>query len=134
MKLLPDNRPKNLKEEIEKNSLVLYFPIDLPRNLVNLYDKLLHIVWPHRWEFDKNPESFIQVVLKLKENGLKFRVSMLGQGYKDVPDIFKKAKDGLHDEIHHFGFIESKSDYLNVLSKSHVAVSTAKHEFFGVSM
>lgn len=136
IKLLPDNRPKNLKDEIEKKAIVLHFPVKFP-NMPLGKDweyKTLKIVWPHRWEFDKNPESFIKVLLKLKENGNKFKVSLIGQGYKDVPDIFNHAKELLHDEILQFGYVESKNDYFTLLSESHIAVSTAKHEFFGVSM
>lgn len=134
MKLLPDNRPKNLQLDIEKKCMVLYFPINLSRNIIKRDNSIIRIVWPHRWEFDKNPEDFIQVLLKLKENGYNFKVSLLGQGYKDAPDIIENAKEKLFNEIIHFGYVESKDDYLNILSQSHIAVSTAKHEFFGVSM
>ena len=37
----------------------------------------LHIVWPHRWEFDKNPDEFLSVMVQLHEAGCQFKLSVL---------------------------------------------------------
>jgi hypothetical protein len=58
----------------------------------------------------------------------------LGQSFAEVPPIFDEAKAKLSDEILHFGTIEDRLEYANVLLQADVVVSTAEHEFFGVAM
>lgn len=135
IKLLPDNRPKHIREDIEPKCQVLYYPIEYPINVYNpKSESLLHIVWPHRWEFDKGPELFFEALLSLKDGSLKFTVSVLGESFQDVPEVFSSARETFKDEIVHFGFIKDKQDYYEILSRAHVVVSTSKHEFFGVSV
>ncbi|XP_072393233.1 tRNA-queuosine alpha-mannosyltransferase isoform X1 [Diabrotica undecimpunctata] len=135
LKCLPDHRPKSIKDKIALKSTVLYFPISFPMQSIKEKSmSVLHIVWPHRWEFDKGPNDFFEVLFKLKLEHIPFQVSVLGEMYSEVPKIFEKAKQELSDNIVQFGYVDSKESYYDVLSSAHVAVSTAKHEFFGVSM
>ncbi|CAB4018080.1 Hypothetical predicted protein, partial [Paramuricea clavata] len=154
LKLMPDFRPKNIQGKIRSKSKVLYYPVALIDDNIFLKEErvtencevlaeraefpadqeTLHIVWPHRWEHDKDPELFFNTMFQLSDLGVTFRLSVLGQVFKDVPEIFSVAKDRLARHIVHWGYQESQKEYLNVLKHADVAVSTAKHEFFGVAM
>ena len=64
-----------------------------------LEDKPLHIVWPHRWEHDKNPEAFFDTLFKLHDESENFHVSILGENFNEIPEIFNSAHKVFYLEI-----------------------------------
>eukprot|EP00501_MAST-03F_sp_TOSAG23-6_P000573 GSMAST32.ASY1.ANO1.594.1 assembled CDS len=138
-----DCRPSNVVERIQAKSDVLFFPLHIKINVVENYTSRssdtfgttlpLHIVWAHRWEFDKNPDLLFRVLLELKDKGFFFFISILGESFKETPEIFKSAREKLNNHVLHWGYLPSRKEYLNVLRDADVALSTADHEFFGVS-
>jgi glycosyltransferase involved in cell wall biosynthesis len=92
--LQPDHRPRkeSLRKQIEPKSRVLYFPIKFEKERTPEREGkggVLHVVWPHRWEHDKNPDAFFRCLFRLKSEGYKFRVTVLGESYSERPEIFK---------------------------------------------
>jgi glycosyltransferase involved in cell wall biosynthesis len=92
------------------------------------------ILWVARWEHDKNPALFFDAVRSLKAHGSKFRLSVIGQSFSQVPEVFETARRELYGFIHRWGFQEKHEEYLKALDEAHIVVSTAEHEFFGVSI
>jgi glycosyltransferase involved in cell wall biosynthesis len=94
----------------------------------------VRILWAARWEHDKNPEDFFAAMKILKQKGIDFRLNVVGEQFKDSPDIFNTAEVDLADHIDRWGFQSDRKEYINALADSDVIVSTANHEFFGISV
>jgi glycosyltransferase involved in cell wall biosynthesis len=92
------------------------------------------IVWNHRWEHDKNPELFFESLFKLDRTGIDFRLVVLGESFRNSPEIFHEARKRLSRRILHFGYVPSKKEYALWLKRCNLAVSTALHEFFGIAV
>ncbi len=133
-----DMQLSHLVDGIEQKSRVLYPGIDfepldrLQRSPENHAPPL--IIWNHRWEHDKNPEEFFQVLFRLKDDGIPFRLAVLGKSFKKRPAVFEEAGKRLSGTIMHFGFVKDKEDYYQILKQGHFVISTAHHEFFGISI
>lgn len=128
-----DQEDGNLQEKAEeKNENNDNIPSVPPS--IEPESKPLHIVWPHRWEHDKDPDTLFEVLLKLHEDGLEFFVSVIGQTFTDVPSVFAESQTNLLSHIKNWGYVESKAKYYDILKAADVVVSTAKHEFYGVAM
>ena len=132
----PDNRETATIKDIKIKSKVLNLGLDLKR-----YDKYFTeninapiILWNHRWEYDKDPETFFQTLEKLKNNGFDFRLAVLGENFSQSPQIFNKAKILFKNNIAHWGYSKSLKDYATWLWKSDIIPVTSKQEFFGASV
>ena len=94
----------------------------------------IRILWAARWEYDKNPDDFFAAVRRLRDRGVAFRLSVIGEQYRTSPKVFARAEREFADVIDHWGYQASRDSYETVLRESDISVSTSNHEFFGVSM
>ena len=92
------------------------------------------ILWNHRWEHDKNPELFFESLFKIDRSGLDFRLVVLGESFRNSPQIFQEARKRLSRRILQFGYVRSRKEYAHWLTRSDLVVSTALHEFFGIAV
>ncbi len=91
------------------------------------------IIWNHRWEYDKNPAAFFAALSELKWSGARFELVLAGQNFRKQPEEFLEARTAFENELVHFGFVPDFAGYARLLWSSHIMVSTAAHEFFGMS-
>jgi glycosyltransferase involved in cell wall biosynthesis len=91
------------------------------------------VLWNQRWEYDKNPRAFFAGLYRLVDEGLDFDVLLAGENFRNVPDEFIEAERRLGKRLLHRGF-SPPGDYVKLLARSDVVVSTAHHEFFGVAV
>jgi glycosyltransferase involved in cell wall biosynthesis len=93
----------------------------------------MRILWAARWEHDKNPEEFFEAIGLLQERQIPFRISVLGEQFREIPEVFARARQHFADRIDRWGYRQDRADYEAALLEADVFVSTAAHEFFGLS-
>lgn len=141
MNISTDIKIRGLREKIEPKAEVIYFPIDfdkLPKRELNIdayidNGRPLHLVWPHRWEHDKNYQLFADVLIEMNDKNIDFCVSIIGENFATNPSCFDEIKIILGSKVINYGFL-SKTDYFKCLLNADIVISTAQHEFYGVSM
>lgn len=140
LKRMPDFGHEELVDSILARSAIQYPGIEIPPGQYareRASERLpgpLRIVWASRWEHDKNPDLFFAALEELSRLETPFEVSVLGESFLNSPDCFGPARRRFSDQIRHWGFAKDRTEYLRVLSESDVVVSTAAHEFFGISI
>ncbi len=91
------------------------------------------ILWNQRWEYDKNPTAFFQTLYRLMEAGLDFTVALCGENFRQKPQEFEEAITRLGNRVIYAGYADDET-YRQMLWAATVTVSTAHHEFFGISI
>ncbi len=91
------------------------------------------ILWNQRWEYDKNPEAFFAALGAVAEAGIPFRLALCGQQYGKRPSAFDTALAQFADQLIHVGHADFET-YRRLLWQADVVISTAHHEFFGISI
>lgn len=136
MREFPDHRPVGLGELIAAKSRVVHVPFDpVPFDAAGWErGARCRIVWPHRWEHDKNPEEFFAAVSTLAAEGLDFEVAVAGQSFRETEGLMHEAARALGDRLVHCAEPASRAEYAALLGSADVAVSTANNEFFGLAM
>lgn len=137
LKRMPDYRHSDAIDELYAKSIIL--PIGIPLKNMDKGDAIIYkedaplILWNHRWEFDKNPDDFFKALFILQDEGLDFRVAMLGEAYKNAPPIIEEAKVRLKERIAKSGFL-SGNEYASWMLASDIMPVTSHHDFFGISV
>jgi glycosyltransferase involved in cell wall biosynthesis len=138
---MPDAVPPGWVDDIQARSSVLPVPLLLRRPSQEALrdpsegrERGPVLLWNHRWEYDKAPEDFFAALKALVQREIPFRVVVCGQRFRKAPPIFDQARQWLGDRVLHWGYAQDRAAYEALLERSHIAISTAQHEFFGVSM
>lgn len=148
LKKLPDNVPRGIVESIEDRSSRLYVPLP---DIATLPDKAssyerdtaqpLSIVWNHRWEFDKGPNLLKAIISHLLARNLPAKLHIVGQRFRYTAEIFDEIRELLEENkansdvsLSTWGYIEDKGKYQTLLNSADIVLSTAKHDFQGISV
>lgn len=135
LKHFPDYNHLELIRQVKERSYVLPVGIDLQDDIDRQKSRDAPLIlWNQRWEYDKCPQRFFQLLYRLDEAGIHFRLAVAGENFRTVPAEFQEAATRLAHRIDHWGYLSSRQAYLALLQKADLVISTADHEFFGISI
>jgi glycosyltransferase involved in cell wall biosynthesis len=132
----PDHRHDHLVDDCRERAGVL--PVGIDVEWIDGHTPVDHerrplVMWNHRWEHDKAPGVFFDAVRHLILGGIDFSLAVCGESFRQVPDEFLAAACDLGDRMIQYGHAPLDR-YRTLLRMSDVVVSTARQEFFGISV
>ncbi|TBW59399.1 DUF3524 domain-containing protein [Marinobacter halodurans] len=134
---LPDAVPEGVAERIDGKSEVL--PVPIGDHLFAGEERAIdrhcpHLLWNHRWEYDKGPDRLFALLEQLVARGQDFRLSVVGEQFRRQPEAFAAIRERYAEHLVHWGYLAQRQDYDNLLRQADVVISTALHDFQGLSM
>ncbi len=129
---MPDHHPTGAVETIRSKTCVQPPGVRTMPQRGSRSTGPLRILWAARWEHDKNPEDFFRALEILQRSGVAFRLSAIGEQFRETPEVFTRARRDFADCVDRWGYQESQAEYEAALLEADVFVSTARHEFFGL--
>ncbi|MEL7500363.1 MAG: DUF3524 domain-containing protein [Planctomycetota bacterium] len=139
----PDHPPTDSVKSLESQATIQHPGIEQPIVDLRPYDDArfqravdrepIHLVWAARWEHDKGPARLLTALRRLKQRAVPFRVSIIGESFSQIPQEFETMQREFDSEIMRWGFQSSREQYWRALAEGDLFLSTAEHEFFGLS-
>ncbi len=143
LRRLPERMPLNVAQLLEQKSRVLAVALN-PLDKATGYDTVwstreadhrpVRLVWAARWEYDKGPKQLHNLLTQLVTTGVRFELCVLGQQFRQQPIEFEQIATEFSSHIVQFGYAESRHHYLSWLAGADMVLSTALHEFQGLSV
>lgn len=140
---MPDAVPNEVMARLRAGARVLPVPIEDTLFSLQAKDRPntgpVELLWNHRWEWDKGPDLLLAVANNLADRGMLergFRFNVVGEQFRQEPTPFAQLKRVLekNNALGRWGYGESLTDYRDLLSRCHLVLSTASHDFQGLAM
>src|SRR4029434_6999573 len=90
--------------------------------------------WNIPWEYDKAPQAFFDALIALEQQGVDFRVIVLGEHIDPQEPNFLAARERLASRTLAWGYAPDTGSYRELLHQADIVVSTAIQEFFGTGV
>lgn len=91
------------------------------------------VLWPHRWESDKDPRAFARAIDRLDEIGIDFRLVLAGEAGPLDDAARQEVVEAHGDRVLAAGPL-TRDEYRRWVCRSDVVVSCARHDFLGVGV
>ena len=142
LKQLPERLPSHILQGIEAKATILPVPLEEgtlgrapPRAAAPPEaDQPTRILWNHRWEADKGLEILLAIAALAKQQALPLCFVITGPRHQQSAKTFTEACQKLAAKIQFEAFSEDRHVYLRQVASCHLVLSTAKHEFQGLSI
>lgn len=138
---LPDPAPPGVLSKLQERSAVLPVAIESECFCADQSEgKPFTLIWNHRWEYDKGPERlFAALEIFFAERSADagaVRVHVVGQQFRQQPEAFEAIHRLLeaHGALGQWGYVTHREDYRELMAHSHGVLSTALHDFQGLSV
>lgn len=136
---MPDHVPAGVIDSLAARASILPVPL-----AADAFDPVgregggqgsLEVVWNHRWEYDKGPGELRDIVRGLINREADIIFHIVGQSFRDRPAEIVEACELLDraGRLGRSGYLP-RPEYLDLLHRSHVVLSTARHEFQGLAV
>lgn len=133
----PEYKELETVELIQSKSDVLPIGVEIEALLAPVADRNPDdpplILWNQRWEYDKNPDQFFKAIYAISQKELPFRLAVCGENFRQIPSEFNIARSQLSEYVVHWGYA-TKAEYRRLLQDAAITISTADHEYFGLSI
>lgn len=131
----PDYAPRTQLANVIDRSEVIYPGVEAaPKSRdQTIPTQPVHLIWAARWEHDKGPKDLLGLLRQLENQQVDFRLSVIGQSFRNVPPEFGQIRDEFSERLVHWGYQADREHYWNVLASGDLFLSTAHHEFFGLA-
>ena len=135
LRKLPDATPDHVVDELRAKSSVLPVAVETVNTdtIPAQTGTMPMILWNHRWEYDKRPDRFEAVLDMLANRGVDFQLALLGPRPEKVPGELSAIREKHAARIVADGMVP-RAEYETLLKRARVVISTADHEFQGLSM
>ena len=123
LRQLPGQVPAGIPKRIQKTTNILPVPLETAvfgNSHIAAKSKHFTLVWNHRWEYDKAPDRLYAALKIIKAKGIEVDIRILGQTFRNHPNVFDLIKQEFSDHLINFGPIEDRQDYLAALRSSHM--------------
>lgn len=134
---LPDESHRAELDEVLARFEVLPLGIDLtwakPSLSTRSSSPFPVIVWPHRWEEDKDPLTFGRALDRLTKAGLEYRVVLAGDVAASSAELRNEAVGRHQSSVLATGPFTT-DNYRRWLGEADLVVSCARHDFFGAAV
>lgn len=143
MSRLPDFVPRAEVMAKLAHARVLPVGIDLAGGYMELSrerssGERLSVLWNHRWEYDKGPARLLALVKDCAQFELPVDFYIAGQQFRERPAEFAEIESVILSSddltLRQWGYVADSQNYTAMLSSCDVVLSTAIHDFQGLSV